>query len=287
MEQNLNDKPLSNMQITRYIESLKKEMNFDDEVYGLVKSDLEDGLTQEQTEKYLDKNFNIGLLNGSYSETDNQATTVQMIMAIRLLFNIYTVFKNQEIAAIASEAGAATFGIGTVVVYMLYLIAEPMLDTVILANGGSVELKKDIAYLTPTGIVSLIGKLTTLKLNDTQKNDIYTQAVDISGAQGLNPTYSPSEANKIVDALNSINYTQMLIIIMLFSNSNALINRLADVIQMEASYNAATRIDSYVFDLDKSFTYLRASGSFSTNEFIKLSNASKIYSKERIVYRGY
>ena len=33
MEQNLNDKPLSNMQITRYIESLKKEMNFDDEVY--------------------------------------------------------------------------------------------------------------------------------------------------------------------------------------------------------------------------------------------------------------
>lgn len=60
MEQNLNDKPLSNMQITRYIESLKKEMNFDDEAYGLVKSDLEDGFTQEQTEKYLDKNFNIG-----------------------------------------------------------------------------------------------------------------------------------------------------------------------------------------------------------------------------------
>ena len=57
-EQNLNDKPLSNMQIARYIESLRKEMNFDDEVYGLVKSDLEDGLTQEQTEKYLDKNFN-------------------------------------------------------------------------------------------------------------------------------------------------------------------------------------------------------------------------------------
>ena len=49
MEQNLNDKPLSNMQIARYIESLRKEMNFDDGM-GLVKSDLEDGLTQEQTE---------------------------------------------------------------------------------------------------------------------------------------------------------------------------------------------------------------------------------------------
>ena len=39
---------------------IRDRMNFDDEVCGLVKSDLEDGLTQEQTEKYLDKNFNIG-----------------------------------------------------------------------------------------------------------------------------------------------------------------------------------------------------------------------------------
>ena len=47
MEQILKDKSLSNMQIARYIESLRIEMIFDDEVYGLVKSDLEDGLTQE------------------------------------------------------------------------------------------------------------------------------------------------------------------------------------------------------------------------------------------------
>lgn len=45
MEQNLNDKPLSNMQIARYIESLRKEMNFDDEVYGLVKSDRSKKMT--------------------------------------------------------------------------------------------------------------------------------------------------------------------------------------------------------------------------------------------------
>ena len=78
MEQNLNDKPLSNMQITRYIESLKKEMNFDDEVYGLVKSDLEDGLTQEQTEKYLRETID-SILNQTYHNYevifwDNQST---------------------------------------------------------------------------------------------------------------------------------------------------------------------------------------------------------------------
>lgn len=70
MEQNLNDKPLSNMQIARYIESLRKEMNFDDEVYGLVKSDLEDGLTQEQTEKYLDKEAFTNRIRGYQSLAD-------------------------------------------------------------------------------------------------------------------------------------------------------------------------------------------------------------------------
>ena len=192
-----------------------------------------------------------------------------------------------EVEAIASAAGSVTFGIGTVVVYMLYLIAEPTIDTVILANGGSVAIKKNTAYLTPTGIIDLIGAMSTLKLSGTQKNDIYTKAVEVSGAQGLNPTYTAPDSGKIIEKANSINYTKMLIIMMLFTNYKTLLNRLSDVIQMEASYNAATRIDSYVFDLDKCFTYLRASGNFSTNQFIKLSNSSKIYSKNRIVYRGY
>ena len=43
MEQNLNDKPLSNMQIARYIESLRKEMNFDDDCL-LYTSDAADEL---------------------------------------------------------------------------------------------------------------------------------------------------------------------------------------------------------------------------------------------------
>lgn len=227
------------------------------------------------------------ILNGSYSETENQEETVKIILAIRLLFNIYTVFTDMEVEAIASAAGSVTFGIGTVVVYMLYLIAEPTIDTVILANGGSVAIKKNTAYLTPTGIIDLIGAMSTLKLSGTQKNDIYTKAVEVSGAQGLNPTYTAPDSGKIIEKANSINYTKMLIIMMLFTNYKTLLNRLSDVIQMEASYNAATRIDSYVFDLDKCFTYLRASGNFSTNQFIKLSNSSKIYSKNRIVYRGY
>lgn len=228
------------------------------------------------------------IINGGYSEKENQQKTFMIIWAIRLLFNVYPVVTNTEIGSIAGEAGTVTFGIGTYAVYGLYILAESAVDTIILVNGGNAQIKKNIAYLTSTGIIELISSLSKLKLNDEQKNEIYKGAVEVSGVEGLSESYIPPTVdNKILHEINSIDYTQMLIIIMLFSNSNALINRLADVIQMEASYNAATRIDSYVFDLDKSFTYLRASGSFSTNEFIKLSNSSKIYSKERIVYRGY
>ena len=75
---------------------------------------------------------------------------------------------------------------------------------------------------------------------------------------------------------------------MLFINTEAMLKRLGDVIQMEANYQSTKgRIDIYDFDLDKSYTYLRASGSFSTNEFIKLSDSGNLSSTRRVVYRGY
>lgn len=85
-----------------------------------------------------------------------------------------------------------------------------------------------------------------------------------------------------------MDYTQNLILIMLFLNTEGMLKRLADVIQMEATYNAATGgTATYQFNLSNSFTYLRASGSFSTNEFIRLSDGDGLNSPVRVVYRGY
>jgi len=41
-----------------------------------------------------------------------------------------------------------------------------------------------------------------------------------------------------------------------------------------------------VFDLGKSYTYLRSSGNFTSNEFMKISN-SPWNSTKRVMYRGY
>jgi len=234
------------------------------------------------------------ILNGHFSEIDNQRETFETMWVIRLLFNILPIISSPEITSIVNTViavGGVLGFIGAVAIYVLYFTVEPLVDTILMANGSDIAFIKRKPYLTPTGINNLIDDIGSMKLNYENKNKLYKKTVEFTGVQNLSENYQePPEKSKvegIKSNINTVNYTQMLIIIMLFSDSDKLVNRLADVIQMEASYNAATRIDSYVFDLDKSFTYLRASGSFSTNEFIKLSNSSKIYSKERIVYRGY
>ena len=75
----------------------------------------------------------------------------------------------------------------------------------------------------------------------------------------------------------------------IFTPTDKLLARLSDIIEMEAvEYNINTQIGSnQLFDLDYSYTYIRTQASFSTNEFIKMSNEQGINCKERIIYKGY
>lgn len=238
------------------------------------------------------------ILNGSYSEVDNQSSVFNIIYLLRLFYNLICVATNSEVSTIAGEAGAATFGIGTIVVYILYFIVEPFVDTLILVNGGDVPIVKTKVYLTPSGVMDLVSAFFKLSLTDDQKNEAYKQVVEVAGAGFVDEQFADdyasavsafgtSKSSKFSQAM-TFNYTkQLILIMMLFVNSDTMLDRLADIIQMECSYDSVNRIDKYTFDLDQSYTYLRASGSFTTNEFIKISNDSSLNSTQRVVYRGY
>ena len=215
---------------------------------------------------------------------------------IRLIYDIGFILINSEVTSIASEAGAATFGIGTIVVYGLYFIAEPLVDTFILLNGGQVPIIKTKIYLTPSGIESLISAFYGLKLTSDQKNEAYKQVINVMSSGTVDESYSENYADAVSafgtsksTLMNEVtfDYTKTLIIIMMFKNSNVLLDRLADIIQMEGTYYAKSENKNYIFDLDNSYTYLRASGKFSANEFIKISGSGILNSTNRIVYRGY
>lgn len=243
------------------------------------------------------------IIHGSLSETDNQTSLFNTIYLLRLVLNIAGVATNGEVATLAGEAGAATFGIGTVVVYILYFIAEPFVDTLILVNSGSIPIIKTKVYLTPSGIPDLISAFFKLSLTEAQKNTAYQKVVKVASVGQASDQFAENYADAISSGISDpdlnaggnafteswdFDYTKTLILIMtLFTNTDKMVSRLADIVQMEGSYDAVNRIDRYTFNLDQSYTYLRATGTFEANEFIKISNGTGLNSKERVVYRGY
>lgn len=241
------------------------------------------------------------IMKGSYSEAVNQERVFNNVWLIRLAFDIGFVLTNPEVASIAGEAGAVSFGIGAIVVYILYVIAEPFVDTLVLVNGEKVPIWKSTLYLTPSGITDLIGVFYKLKLTDEQKNTAYREVVNVMSGGQVSDRYAQNFADayqsgisdpdaggssKVVSAL-TFDYTKTLLMAMLFENKETMLNRLADIIQMEASYNAVSNIGTYTFNLDESYTYLRSSGSFTTNEFLPISDSAGLRSRERVIYRGY
>ncbi len=245
------------------------------------------------------------IMKGYASEAENLSAVFNNVWLIRLIYDFFFVITNQEVHSIAGAAGSVTFGIGAAIVFILYFVAEPFVDTLVLVNGGQVPIWKSKLYLTPSGITDLIKAFYKLTLNEDQKNEAYQAVVKCMGVGKVSDKFAQSYADayqsgikdpeiggssKLVSSL-TFDYTKTILFAMLFENKEKMLNRLADVIQMEASFYAAepslNGIGTYTFNLDQSYTYLRAWGSFSTNEFIPVSGSAGLKSKERVVYRGY
>lgn len=229
------------------------------------------------------------IIFGSSSELANQTAAFGVIYLIRLLADIMPIISDLEVQSIAAASTiAAPF------VYLIYFLAEPLADTLILVNGGNVPIYKRFVYLTPYGIPSLIAKFTSLKLPDEALEQAQLDLTNAMGAEKyaeVIEAFGTSEINTKADkTIFDLNYSQTLFLIMtIFTSSDKILDRLSNIIEMEAvEYSNNMVVGSNgLFDLDYSYTYIRTEASFSTNEFIKISNQGSLNSKKRIVYRGY
>lgn len=240
------------------------------------------------------------IYNGSMSEKENQESLFQSLWIERVILDIAPIVMDATILQLATDLGAVTFGIGFVLVYAVYFFAESFVDTIILANGGEIPMVKSFVYLTPGGLPKLIDSIFSLKLNEVQSKKLYEGAGDCVSKLDPNTNVERYDDfknkenakgdktfSKIMD-LFSWDYTKSSqILLLLFRNTNTLLERLADIIQMEASYKSHSGDATYGFNLDKSYTYLRASGSFNTNMFIKIGTDDRLSSEKRVVYNGY
>lgn len=225
------------------------------------------------------------LIWGTKAECSNQAAAWLTIYGIRLVTDLIPIRMNGEVAAIAA---AST--LGAPLVYLFYIMVEPLADTLILVNGGDLELIKTVVYLTPSGFKGLLKKfkglgLVSKKLEKSGDN-LQETTKNIDGAK----TNENKTDNSSDESVLRMDYQKTLWLIMtIFTPTDKLLARLSDIIEMEAvEYNINTQIGSnQLFDLDYSYTYIRTQASFSTNEFIKMSNEQGINCKERIIYKGY
>ena len=231
------------------------------------------------------------IITGTLDEVDNQKNVFSLLYLIRVVLNMIYIIPNPEVMKIVSAAASATFGIGGIIVLALYLIIEPFIDSIIIANGGKVPLIKTKIYLTPSGVPELINDISCIKLKESEEAAIKDKLAGVMkiAKEDITANEFKNNANStsLLDVL-SFDYTKSLLLILLFTNNETELERLADIIQMEGMYNAVDNIAGYTFDLDKSYTYLRASGKFSTNQFVKLSEiTTDLTSKERVIYKGY
>lgn len=236
------------------------------------------------------------IISGGSSEKDNQNTLFSQVYLIRAICDAPAVFMNktvQSFASAAAEATAVIGGIGGLLVFLGWILAEPLVDTVLMVNGRSVPLfKTTTLYLSPRGIPSLIKDFTFVPLTAGGKKTVEDKLNSLidkidPSIEHVSFSQASSQPSLSLDSFR-MDYTKALVLIMIFlGKTDEMLLRLADVIQMEATCNAKNTIGSYDFNLDHSYTYLRASGHFDAHEFIKLSDTGILTSTDRVVYRGY
>ncbi len=256
------------------------------------------------------------ILCGWPAEAVNVSLCYDMVLCLRIINNVGFVCTDEVVQGIADAAGSVTFGIGTVVVFVLWTIAESLVDMVILIGGNSVPIVKLPIFLSPNGIPDLISRLTSIALSTAAKTEIkstFGELYSDDPSKQLSAdqidkiaTQAPSKTSAMgwVTSIFQMDYTQHLMLLsVVCCTNNMMLERLEDIIQMESQYHALK--NGYNFSIFEAYTWLRVSGQFETNEFVRISGMNEEYSykyggnntksivdrifksDERIIYRGY
>lgn len=192
---------------------------------------------------------------GTNSEIANQVICFFDLYFLRLLLDLPSIFMDGEVNAVAGAATVASW-----VVYILYIVAEPFCDTLLLVNGETVPLIRSDCWLTATGLVGFIQKLGSAVLGEALQNELnnYTSsyATSSDGSSGSSDD-------------GGLDYrTHMLIMLLIYVDSDTQIQRLGNLIELEtAEYY---RQNGKSFDMSKTFTAIQISADVTFNPFFDL-----------------
>lgn len=210
------------------------------------------------------------VLVGSTSELQNQSVAFFDLYLFRLVLDLIPVLKNTEVSAISALAGP-----GAWVVKLAIALAEPMLDCIVLVNGGKEYLIKQTVYLSYSGFVVLQNDLVGITSISSTLQDKMKDTIKAHNG-------SPTEKG-MFDA----SYTEhMLLLMMLSISQQTFLQRLQNLIQMET---AAKNQSDYAFDLDKAYTYIYSDVEYTLNPMLNLDSLTSngLFTASSQQYTGY
>ena len=210
------------------------------------------------------------ILAGSSSEIENQSAVFFNSYMFRLVLDLMPVLKNTEVSALAASAGP-----GAWLVKFLVVLAEPMLDTIILVNGGSEYLIKNTVYISPSGISALLDDIKTVSgFSDAIKDDLGNVIKDKVGTP---------EKKGIFEA----DYTEHLLFLLLLTvPEQDCVMRMQNIIQIEAAENYRTE---YEFELDRAYTFLQSDVTYTLNPMFNIDSLTEngLFTVSSKQYTGY
>lgn len=210
------------------------------------------------------------ILVGSTSELQNQSVAFFDLYLFRLVLDLFPVLKNNEVSAIAALAGP-----GAWVVKLAITLAEPMLDCIILVNGGKSFLFKKTVYLSYSGFVIL------------QKDLVGITSISKNLQDKIKDTIKKYNGEPKEDGTCDATYTEhMLLLMMLSVSQQTFIQRLQNLIQMET---AVKNQSDYAFDLDKAYTYIYSDVEYTLNPMLNLDSLTSngLFTASSQQYTGY
>lgn len=185
------------------------------------------------------------VLTGSNSEYFNQTMVFMQVYSLRFVCGLVGVFGDPFVS---SAATAAT--IGALIVYILYMLIEPLLDTILLVNGCEVPLVKTRCWVTPTGF----GKFVAEFANATTSCEDIREAITNKGNQIADKLSDYGTGGNASDSMGfaSTGYETHLLLLLLTRSTDDLVNNFKDIVELEAT--AYYESKGKTFSLEKAFT---------------------------------
>lgn len=196
---------------------------------------------------------------GTNDEKANQSLTFWDLYFLRLLLDLPSIFTDGEVAGLAAAANIAAW-----VVYIIYILVEPFLDTLLLVNGGDAPFIKTKCWVTATGLpefISRFGRVVTscedLQAYMNTMVEDFTSDMNSAGGGG---------GGGGVGMLDTDYKNYLLIMLMIRTKTETQVQRLGNLIDLEATQYYQKKGKS--FDITHTYTALELSADMTFNPFV-------------------